>query len=188
MKKPTIIILVLIVAAAIFIWASLPNNVYEDIYSGEYDDEVAEEASEAIGWREVTLKDILTNHEYKVSDYEDKVVVLETFAVWCPTCRKQQEEIKELIESGDDSIHISLDIDPNEDEEKVKNHANKNGFDWIFSVAPVSLTKDLIEEFGPTVANAPQAPTIIICPGGSAQLLKNGVKSADELAEVINAC
>ena len=188
MKKQAIIILVLIVAASIFMWASFPNDVYEEVYSGDYDEPATEETQETISWKDVALTDILTGQEYKISDYEDKVVVLETFAVWCPTCRKQQEEIKELIESGDDSIHISLDIDPNEDEEKVENHANKNEFGWIFSVAPVSLTKDLIEEFGPTVANAPQAPTIIICPGGSAQLLKNGVKSADELAEAINAC
>ncbi|MBT3642358.1 redoxin family protein [archaeon] len=183
-----IFIAVLVLAATIFIWTSLPNNVYEDVYSGEFDEPITQGNNEEISWRDITLKDTLTSQEYKISDYDGQVIILETFAVWCPTCRKQQQEIKKLIDSGDNSIHISLDIDPNEDEEKVKGHAEKNGFEWFFSVSPVSLTKELIEEFGPTVANAPQAPTIIICPDGNVQLLENGVKDSGELAQHIASC
>ena len=109
-----IFIAVLVLAATIFIWTSLPNNVYEDVYSGEFDEPITQGNNEEISWRDITLKDTLTSQEYKISDYDGQVIILETFAVWCPTCRKQQQEIKKLIDSGDNSIHISLDIDPND--------------------------------------------------------------------------
>jgi thiol-disulfide isomerase/thioredoxin len=188
-KKRKIFIGILIIIAIIFILYGLPNDIYEDIYSGDFDDgETSIISGEAINWRDIMLVDTLTNQEYKISDFSNEVVIIETFAVWCPTCRKQQQEIKKLQESGDNSIHISLDVDPNEDFEKIKEHAQINEFDWIFSISPVSLTKGLIDEFGTTIVNAPQAPTILICPNGEARLLKNGVKKANELTQEIVTC
>jgi thiol-disulfide isomerase/thioredoxin len=74
-------------------------------------------------WMDIQLKDIATGNNFKISDFKGKPVVLESFAVWCPTCLKQQKEIKELkSREGNAIIHISLDIDPNEDEAKVREH------------------------------------------------------------------
>ncbi len=140
----------------------------------------------ASNWMDIELTDVATGQTFKISDFKGKPILLESFAVWCPTCLSQQRQINELKTSeGDAIIHISLDTDPNEDEAKVREHMEKYGFDWYFVVAPIELTEALIDEFGLTVVNAPSAPVILISEDQSARLLKNGVKSADALlAEV----
>ncbi|MBR9699093.1 redoxin family protein [Candidatus Woesearchaeota archaeon] len=140
-------------------------------------------------WMNIELKDVNSGESYKISDFEDKPVLLESFAVWCPTCTKQQKEIKKLHdEVGDDIISISLDTDPNEDEQRVLEHANANGFSWRYSVAPTALTRALIDEFGTGVVNAPAVPVVLIC-GDHFKYLKNGVKSPDFLKnEIAQEC
>ena len=133
-------------------------------------------------WMNVTLEDVTTGEKFTISDFNGKVVVLETFAVWCPTCTKQQKEIKKLHGKAAGVISITVDIDPNESADKVRSHVERYGFDWPYAVAPPAFTKSLVEEFGTVVASAPSAPVIVISEDGSARLLGRGVKSADKLA------
>lgn len=141
-------------------------------------------------WMDIELVDAVTGETFKISDFKGKPILLETFAVWCPTCLRQQQEIAKLhLSEGDAIIHISLDTDPNEDEAKVREHVQSNGLDWYFAVSPIELSQALIEEFGFSVVVAPVAPVILICPDQSARLLGSGVKSADKLlAEVAKGC
>ena len=135
------------------------------------------------------LKDINSQKIFTINDFKGKPVLLESFAVWCPVCTKQQQKIKELHEDiGDSVVSISLDTDPNEDEEKIKEHLQRNGFDWYYEVSPADLTKELISEFGIDIINAPQAPIILICPDQTTKLLERGVKSVSELKEAISSC
>lgn len=136
---------------------------------------------EVIDWKEVELTDTINGDTFKISDFEGQTVMLETFAVWCPTCLQQQKEMEELAGIKPDVIHISLDTDPNEDAALVKDHAEKNGFDWYFAVAPIEMTQSLIDEFGVGVVNAPSAPVILICNDQSTRLLDRGLKQSDEL-------
>ncbi len=134
------------------------------------------------GWADIKLKNVNTGKNFTISDFEGKPVLIETFAVWCPTCTKQQKEIKRLHEElGDSFVSISLDVDPNESGKLVKKHASKNGFGWYYAVAPPELTKLLIKQFGTAIVNAPSAPVIIICEDHEARLLKRGVKSSEQL-------
>ena len=140
-----------------------------------------------VDWKNIELKDINTGNTFKISDFNNPILV-ESFAVWCPTCRKQQDELKKLHEELPEVVSISLDTDPNEDEVKVLEHAIKHGFDWLYAVSPVDLTKLLIDEFGFTVVNAPSAPVVLVCGDGEARLLPRGVKDVDELKEEIERC
>ena len=140
------------------------------------------------GWRDVEIKDVKTGEFFKISDFSNQVVVLESFAVWCPTCKKQQDEVKELIEEGDTSIHISINTDPNEDESQVLSHLERHSYDWYFAVFPAEATQSLVDEFGIQVVNAPSAPMVLICPQGQGRLLDRGVKSTTELKEEIDSC
>ncbi len=144
----------------------------------------------ASAWMDIELTDVATGQTFKISDFKGKPVLLESFAVWCPTCLRQQREIKKVREiAGDAIIHISLDTDPNEDAAKIREHLERNELDWYFVVAPIELTNALIDEFGLAVVNAPSAPVILICEDQSARLLRSGVKSADDLlAEVEKGC
>lgn len=135
-----------------------------------------------VAWTDINIEDVTTGETFKISDFRGKKVVLETFAVWCSTCTKQQKEIKKLHgRIGEDFVSITVDVDPNEDADKVRSHVDRNGFDWLYAVASPEMTRSLIDEFGTIVVNAPSAPVIIINEDGTARLLGRGVKSADKL-------
>lgn len=137
-------------------------------------------------WMNVELVDVLTGESFRVSDFYGKPILIESFAVWCSICLRQQREMAKLIEGeGEGIVHISLDTDPNEDAEAVLAHANRHGFEWLFAVSPVDLTRTLIDIFGLTVVNAPRAPVILVEADGTARLLRNGVKTAASLVEEI---
>lgn len=142
------------------------------------------------GWKNTPLKDVNTGKTFRISDFQGKPILLESFAVWCPTCKKQQDEIKRLHEKvGDSVVSIALDTDPNEDESKVKEHLERHGYDWYYAVSPVDVTKALIDEFGVTVVNAPGAPVVLICTDQSSRLLPRGVKDVSDLeAEIAKGC
>ena len=131
------------------------------------------------------LIDIKTNEIFTIDDYAGQLILLESFAVWCPVCTRQQDEIKDLHALRDDFVSISLDTDPNEDAEKILDHIERNEFDWYYAISPIDLTTELINEFGISVVNAPGAPLILICEDQSSRFLESGVKTAEELEEEI---
>lgn len=139
--------------------------------------------SEASDWRNVTVQDVRTGENFTVSGLE-KPVLVESFAVWCPTCTRQQQEIKQLKEEVNVSS-VSLDVDPNEDAEKVRNHVQRNNFSWRYAVAPAGLTQMLVERYGPSMANPPSTPVVLVC-RDSTRKLENGVKTSSELQEEVN--
>ncbi|WP_406656383.1 redoxin family protein [Methanolobus sp. ZRKC2] len=137
-------------------------------------------------WRDTELTDVETGETFRISDFEGTPVLVESFAVWCPTCLEQQKEVQKLESSeGDAIIHISLDTDPNEDQEQVREHLSRNGFEWYFAIAPPEMTRDMIDEFGQEVVVAPSAPVVLVCENQSARLLPSGVKTAEQLKEEV---
>jgi len=173
-------ILILIVVVAL-IYLVVPREV-----------SVKELKSEVVSaWINMELKDVTTGETFKISDFKEKPVLLESFAVWCPTCTQQQNVIKRLHEEiGDSVVSISVDTDPNEDEDRVRKHINDNGFNWIYVVSPIPFTQSLIDQFGIGVVNAPSAPMVLICEGGQrARRLGSGVKSVETLKlEIERGC
>jgi thiol-disulfide isomerase/thioredoxin len=147
------------------------------------------ETIEAADWKDIELTDVTTGEKFKVSDFAGKPILVESFAVWCPTCLVQQKEVGTVKElRGEEIIHISIDTDPNEDAQRVREHIQRNDLDWYFAVAPIEMTNLLIDDFGFTVVNAPSAPVVLVCGDQSASLLRTGVKSANELIETVNRC
>jgi thiol-disulfide isomerase/thioredoxin len=150
-------------------------------------DDTETEPPAQTGWRDIQLTDAVTGQSFKISDFEGKPVFLESFAVWCPTCLQQQKEMNRLLElAGDDIVHISLDTDPNEDQNIVKGHVERNGFNWYFAVAPNEMTQQLIDEFGLSIVNAPGAPVVLLDEEQNAQFLRGGIKSAEELLSLVD--
>ena len=138
-------------------------------------------------WRDIPLRNVITGEIFRISDFKGKPIILQSFAVWCPTCKKQQLQIQQLRQSvGDEVIYISLDVDPNEDEATVRNHASRNGFEWRYAVSPPQLTQALMAEFGTAIVIAPSAPVVLVCEDQKGRLLKRGVKKADRLKEEID--
>ena len=144
-----------------------------------------------VPWLGVELTDIRTGDTFTLAQFADKPILLETFAVWCPTCTSQQRQLAALHEEvGDAVISVTLNTDPNETQTQVVRHLDRHGFDWLFAVSPVELSRSLRDEFGVAVLNPPSAPVILICPGQTERTLlaKRGVKRPDFLQEQIAAC
>ena len=144
-----------------------------------------------VAWLGVELTDIRTGDTFTLAQFADKPILLETFAVWCPTCTSQQRQLAALHEEvGDAVISVTINTDPNETQSQVVRHLDRHGFDWLFAVSPVELSRSLRDEFGVAVLNPPSAPVILICPGQTERTLlsKRGVKRPDFLQEQIAAC
>ncbi|KKK84078.1 hypothetical protein LCGC14_2786990, partial [marine sediment metagenome] len=138
-------------------------------------------------WKNIELTDVKSGQSFKISDFKGRPILLESFAVWCPTCKKQQDEIKKLHKKiGDAVVSVSIDTDPEEDKRRVLQHIERNDFDWRFAVDKSGFAQQLVDEFGTNVVNAPSAPIVLIDKDQNARLLKFGVKSAKELEKEID--
>ena len=83
------IVIGIIIIAGIFIFsANLKNS--GDQKSGSS----ATSNDEGLPWMNTELKDVRIGETFKISDFRGEPVLVESFAVWCPTCTKQQNEIK----------------------------------------------------------------------------------------------
>lgn len=190
-----IMILAIAVASSLMVFAgcTTTQNTQKDSMESSGDEDTAMKAKDtpppSIEWKEYELTDVRTGNSFKVADFAGKPVLLESFAVWCPSCKKQQNEVKALHEEvGDSVISIGLDADANEDAQQVLEYINENGYDWNYAISPSDFTQSLIAEFGVKIVNPPSAPVILVCPDGEAKLLENGVKDSDSLKASVAGC
>jgi peroxiredoxin len=98
-----------------------------------------------------TIKDI-TGKEHKLSDYRGKDVVIIQWATWCPPCRMEVPELKELLaEKGADKIAIFAIS--NEQSDTVKSFVEQKEITYtVFAGArrmtsPYNLTRALPSAF-----------------------------------------
>ena len=148
--------------------------------------------SSAVGelpaWQSIPLTDVRTGETFTLGGFEDKVVIVEAMAVWCPLCEQQQLQINSaLAELGDDVVAVSLDVDPGETADRLQKHADRLGFPWRFALAGDELATMLQEEFGPQILAPTSTPVLIIGPDGQTTLTPFGLKGWDELVQVVRA-
>jgi len=143
---------------------------------------------EAPAWFGAQLTNVRSGETFTINDFKGKVVLVETLAMWCPNCKKQQMQVQALHEQlGDnpDFISIGLDIDPNENGEDLKAYTDSNGFDWIYAVAPAEVSRELGNLYGAEFLNPPSTPMFIIDRKGEVHPLPFGIKSAEDLLKAI---
>jgi thiol-disulfide isomerase/thioredoxin len=137
-------------------------------------------------WFGIELTDVVTDEVFTINDYAGKVVLLETMAIWCPSCALQAHEVRKLHTSlGDDEdlISISLDVDVNEDAAALKEYAEEYGFEWHFAVAPLGVARALGNLYTAQYLNPPLSPMLIIDRSGEVHHLEYGRKSSTVLLE-----
>lgn len=170
------------------------EEMMDDEHSEEMgsDEAMMDESDEAMmmnpAWFSSPLLDVNSGETFTIDDYHGQVVLVETMAVWCSNCLRQQREVKALHEAlGDreDFTSIALDIDPNEDGDLLRGFAAKNGFDWIYVVAPADVARQFGELYGQQFLNPPSTPILLIDRDGKVHLLPFGIKSAAELQDSI---
>ncbi|GAB4548483.1 MAG: hypothetical protein Kow0063_43410 [Anaerolineae bacterium] len=149
-----------------------------------------DEAMTTPAWYAAQLTDVNSGSTFRVADFEGKVVLVETMAVWCSTCLRQQQQVQalhELLGERDDWVSLALDIDPNETPDILKAHADRYGFDWHYAVAPVEVAREIGQLYGDQFLNPPSAPMLIIDRQGQVHPLPFGVKSAQALQDALSA-
>ena len=143
---------------------------------------------EAPGWFSASLTDARTSQAFSINDFKGKVVLVETMAIWCSNCLKQQGQVKALHEqlgNRDDFVSIGLDIDPNENTEALKGYVEDKGFDWLYAVPSADVSREIAALYGDQFLNPPSTPIVVIDRHGNAHPLPFGIKSADDLMQAI---
>jgi hypothetical protein len=141
-------------------------------------------------WFGAELVDVNTGESLTVADLKGKVILVETMAIWCSNCLRQQQEVKALHEALGDRdgwVTLVLDIDPNEEAEDLKAYTQKHGFDWIYAVAPREVAREIGLLYGDQFLNPPSTPMLIVDQQGEVHLLPFGRKSAGDLQEALLA-
>jgi thiol-disulfide isomerase/thioredoxin len=139
-------------------------------------------------WFSAAFANAATGENFMVQDFKGKVVLVETMAIWCPTCLSQAKQVKALhdqIGLRADLVSVSIDIDLNEKIGDLKDYAGKNGFDWTYTVATADVAREIGSLYGQQFLNPPSAPMFIIDRHGEVHPLPFGVKSADDLQKAL---
>jgi hypothetical protein len=150
---------------------------------------MGQDAMAAPAWFNAQLTDVNTGKSFKMADFKGKVVLVETMAVWCSNCLKQQNEVKALhaqLDMRDDFVSVALDIDPNENDGTLKAHAMNRGFDWTYAVTPAEVAREIGQLYGAQFLNPPSTPMLIIDRQGRAHPLPFGIKSGNDLKAALD--
>jgi thiol-disulfide isomerase/thioredoxin len=135
-------------------------------------------------WFDYVFTDAVTGQTFRINDFQGKVILVETMAMWCSKCFSQQTQVNELhdlLGERDDFVGIGLDIDPNENISALAGYVQKNGFDWLYSVPPVEISREIGNLYGSQFLNPPSTPILIVDRHGEAHPLPFGIKSAQDL-------
>ena len=155
------------------------------------DEGQTDEATTVPDWFKVELTDVNTGETFRIADFQGKVVLIETMAIWCPTCTRQANEIQtlhEMLGKRDDFVSVSLDVDPNETEEILKEYTDQTGFDWNYAVSPLEVNRALGNLYSAQYLNPPVSPLLIIDQHSKVYGLPfGGVKKATNLKPTIEA-
>lgn len=185
MKKIRTLILVPGFALMLFACTSVRANT-DDPYKSQSVTTVA--PTKAPDWFDMELTDVQTDQTFTMNDYAGKVVLVETMAMWCPTCviqATQVEKLHEALGNPEDLITVSLDVDIHEDAASLKEYASSYRFDWHFAVAPLGVARALGNLYSAEYLNPPLSPMLIIDRKGNVHQLEYGVKKVDTLQNAI---
>jgi thiol-disulfide isomerase/thioredoxin len=139
-------------------------------------------------WFGIEMTDVQTGKTFSMNDYAGKVVLVETMAIWCPSCVIQATQVQKLhkaLGNPEDLILITLDVDSHEDEVVLKEYASSYRFDWHFAVAPLLVERALGNLYSAEYLNPPLSPMLIIDRNGNAHQLDYGIKDSKTLQKII---
>ena len=138
---------------------------------------------------DAALSDAASMQPFTIQDFQGKVVLVETMAMWCTNCLQQQKQVKALhtlLGERSDFVSLSLDIDPNEEAAPLKSYVEKNGFDWTYAIAPASVSREIGQLYGSEFLNPTSTPMFIIDSHGQVHTLPFGIKSAETLKAALD--
>ena len=155
----------------------------------------APEASPAIGgavltqsWATADLTDVRNGTTFRIADLvaADRVVFIETMAIWCSNCRSQQRDaVKALANLDPERVTwIGVDVDGSESASALAEYSRSLGFDWPYVVGSADFLRALNDDFGSQVLSPPSTPIIVVGNDGTVTLTEFGHKSVDRILEL----
>jgi thiol-disulfide isomerase/thioredoxin len=135
-------------------------------------------------WATATLTDVRSGQPFRIADLVagNRVVFLETMAIWCTKCRAQQEEAVAALRRLDPATvaWVAIDVESSESADALARYSEQHGFDFAYAVADRELARALVESFGDTILNPPSVNVVVIGTDGRVTAGR-GHKSADEI-------
>ena len=135
-------------------------------------------------WATATLTDVRTGEPFRIADLvaQGRVVFLETMAIWCSNCRRQQQEAVAAMAGLDPSsvTWVGIDVEASESADALARYSEDNGFDFTYAIADRDLARALVEEFGEQILNPPSVNVVVIGTDGRVTPSR-GHKSADQI-------
>lgn len=140
------------------------------------------------GWMNTPLTDITSKKTITAGELAQsgRMVIIHTFALWCPACTAQLGETTRLqYDFPGEYIMLAIDVDPRDSEEKVLEHAQTYAFEGFFCLAPASLSREMIRDLGTGVTLS--LPQTIIIKNGHIQYLGSGIFREPDLREKLSS-
>lgn len=89
----------------------------------------------------------LAGTTHRVQDYEGKVLVLHFWATWCPYCRSEVPELKELHAGWRDKGVQVLAVSTDQDVAKLRAYVQEQGVPYPV-IADITREMSIAEQFG----------------------------------------
>jgi thiol-disulfide isomerase/thioredoxin len=89
----------------------------------------------------------VNDNSFSLTGHRGNVVVLDIMATWCGPCITEMDHLKELYTnySAQGVVIMSIDIDPTESDEMIRQFKSEYGGDWIFASGPeVGITYQIM--------------------------------------------
>lgn len=138
-------------------------------------------------WLDIELTDAATGEPFTLASLKGQVVALEPMAIWCTSCKVQQDIVKKTYSGVQDAgvRYISLGIDPNENPESLAKYAERREYPWTFAQASTEFSRALNDIFGPQILSPPATPLIVIDANGEIASQEFGFHGPDALLDVL---
>ncbi len=149
-------------------------------------DAMAEDEMVLPAWQTIALTDV-DGASFTLDDFRGTPVFVETFATWCPNCKKQLEATNAAAEQlGDQALFIALSVETDLSSADVAEYAADNGFDAVrFAVMTPEALAAFVDGLGQSAANPPSTPKVVIDAMGHAGDLVTGSESAEDIVSKV---
>ncbi|MES2210535.1 MAG: hypothetical protein V4515_10180 [Chloroflexota bacterium] len=139
-------------------------------------------------WATAELTDVRNGNTFRIADLvaSNRVVFIETMAIWCANCRTQQRDVVKALAGLDPDriVWIGVDVEASESATDLAEYSASLGFDWPFIVGSKDFLRALDDSFGSQVLSPPATPIVVVGTDGTVTLTEFGHKSVDRIKEL----
>jgi len=150
--------------------------------------------AQAESWLDLPLTDAASGETFALSDFHGSVVVVETMATWCGSCRRQLAHLRDAAAAlggeaapGVPIVVVALSVERGLDPAALAAYAAREGFPFRFAVADDALLRALAERFGRVALNPPATPHVVVAADGRVGPLSTGFAAPEALVALLRA-